>query len=248
MRPARTPRNPAPALSFTNLGECVRMPIKTPQNRPFRSFKAAARVRVPLGPPTLIKGLRPVHDLRCIARSGGQVAAVCIFEGADRLYRIPKVRRREVRVAQRHAEVPMPEKLLNCADRRRRPRTWKRFRSLLRGKKRNRAKARRGGAAISGPEMSRPYSPCKFYVFIRRSRPSGAIRRPSPGCNPQAPERNGWSALEGAREFLPRMRYMAIASISSSRRRRVRGTARPCPGSPTLRRVVLHSISELFRT
>src|SRR6266545_1906373 len=62
MRPARTPRNPAPALSFTNLGECVRMPIKTPQNRPFRSFKAAARVRVPLGPPTLLKGLRRARE------------------------------------------------------------------------------------------------------------------------------------------------------------------------------------------
>src|SRR6266542_2865444 len=62
MRPDRRRREPAPALSFTTPGECVRIAINVPENPPFRSFKAAARVRVPLGPPTLIRRSRFLHE------------------------------------------------------------------------------------------------------------------------------------------------------------------------------------------
>jgi len=48
------------SVGFTTPGECVRIAIKEPEKRPSRSFEAAARVRVPLGPPILLKGLSSV--------------------------------------------------------------------------------------------------------------------------------------------------------------------------------------------
>jgi hypothetical protein len=62
------------SVGFTIPGECVRIASKEPEKRPSRSFKAAARVRVPLGPPftsQLLSDLLAVSGYGWLVCAGG---------------------------------------------------------------------------------------------------------------------------------------------------------------------------------